>query len=118
MLSGLTGKTSMDAFRRMEEKVEALEAAAEASAEMVELGMKYLPGETTTDRYSLENEFLLLENNAAVDKEFNKLKTKMLSGATTTNNYGRAIEQEFSMLKADTVKIPVTKKYDHYNEDI
>ena len=34
MLGGVTGKTSMDAFKRMEDKVEALEAAAEVSAEM------------------------------------------------------------------------------------
>merc|ERR1719215_238463 len=44
MLSGVTGKTSMDAFSRMEEKVEALEAAAEVSAEMGAIGGNALPG--------------------------------------------------------------------------
>merc|ERR1711862_806642 len=34
MISGMTGKTSMDAFNRMEEKVIALEASAEVSADM------------------------------------------------------------------------------------
>merc|ERR1712232_574713 len=34
MISGLTGTTSMDAFNRMEEKVLAMEAAAEVSADM------------------------------------------------------------------------------------
>merc|ERR1712216_293437 len=36
MLSGLTGRTSMDAFNRMEDKVLALEAAAEVSTEMAQ----------------------------------------------------------------------------------
>lgn len=116
MLSGLTGKTSMDAFRRMEEKVEALEAAAEASAEMVNLGMKYLPGETSPNEYDIENEFLLLESKAAVDEEFKKLKTKMLSGSTT-KSYSPSIEQEFNKLKTETVKIPVRTTYDRYDDE-
>jgi phage shock protein A len=44
MLGGITGKTSMDAFTRMEVKVEALEAAAEVSAEMGSIGGNVLPG--------------------------------------------------------------------------
>merc|ERR1719506_2362144 len=44
MLGGMTGKTSMDAFKRMEDKVEALEAAAEVSAEMGSVDGKLLPG--------------------------------------------------------------------------
>merc|ERR1712194_944443 len=43
MLGGVTGKTSMDAFKRMEDKVEALEAA-EVSAEMGSFDGKALPG--------------------------------------------------------------------------
>lgn len=117
MLSGLTGKTSMDAFRRMEEKVEALEAAAEASAEMVDLGMKYLPGETTPTEFDIENEFLLLESKAAVDEEFKKLKTKMLSGSPT-KSYSPSIEQEFNKLKTETVRIPVRNTYDRYDDEI
>jgi phage shock protein A len=66
MLGGLTGKTSMDAFNRMEDKVEALEAAAEVSSEMGAL--------TGSAPASLENEFKLLEGNASVDDEMRELK--------------------------------------------
>ena len=69
MLGGITGKTSMDAFTRMAEKVEALEAAAEVSAEMGSLNGNLLPGST-----SLEAEFKLLEGSSAVDNELMKLK--------------------------------------------
>merc|ERR1719276_325440 len=61
MLSGVTGKTSMDAFSRMEEKVEALEAAAEVSAEMGSMG-NALPGGGAS---SIEKEFALLEGKSA-----------------------------------------------------
>ena len=68
MMSGMTGKTSMDAFKRMEDKVEALEAAAEVSAEMGSLsGANALPG-------SVEAEFKALEAASSVDDELNKLK--------------------------------------------
>merc|ERR1712125_239846 len=68
MLSGITGKTSMDAFSRMEEKVEALEAAAEVSAEMGSLGGNMLPGS------SIESQFAALEAASEVDNELAKLK--------------------------------------------
>jgi len=71
MLSGVTGKTSMDAFSRMEEKVEALEAAAEVSAEMGSLQGNMLPGSAES---SIEKEFKLLEAGTAVDDELAKLK--------------------------------------------
>eukprot|EP00544_Gedaniella_sp_CCMP2646_P003476 CAMPEP_0202490406 /NCGR_PEP_ID=MMETSP1361-20130828/7816_1 /ASSEMBLY_ACC=CAM_ASM_000849 /TAXON_ID=210615 /ORGANISM="Staurosira complex sp., Strain CCMP2646" /LENGTH=320 /DNA_ID=CAMNT_0049120285 /DNA_START=119 /DNA_END=1081 /DNA_ORIENTATION=- len=80
MLSGLTGNTSMDAFKRMEEKVEALEAAAEASNEM----LKLLP-ENSSDSLMdnvIENEFLLLEGNSAVEEEFERMKMKMLGASS------------------------------------
>merc|ERR1719469_417525 len=51
MLSGVTGKTSMDAFTRMEEK---LEASAEVSAEMGSLGGNMLPG---SDGAGIEAQF-------------------------------------------------------------
>jgi phage shock protein A len=69
MLGGITGKTSMDAFTRMEEKVEALEAAAEISAEMGSLNGNLLPGSS-----SLEAQFKMLEGSSAVDQELMKLK--------------------------------------------
>merc|ERR1712154_461651 len=71
MLSGITGKTSMDAFSRMEEKVEALEAAAEVSAEMGAIGGNALPGSAES---SLENQFKMLEGSRAVDDELAKMK--------------------------------------------
>jgi len=74
MLGGITGKTSMDAFNRMEEKVEALEASAEVSAEMGAMNGKALPG-------SIESEFRALEAASDVDNELNKLKGLLNAGA-------------------------------------
>ncbi|CAB9520807.1 Membrane-associated 30 kDa protein, chloroplastic [Seminavis robusta] len=71
MLGGLTGSTSMDAFTRMEEKVEALEASAEVSAEMGAVGGMALPGSSGS---SLENEFKKLEAASSVDDELSKMK--------------------------------------------
>eukprot|EP01083_Nonionella_stella_P310452 1102975_1 len=56
MLSGVSGNTSMDAFKRMEDKVEALEASAEVSSEMGALNGNMLTGSS-----SLESEFKKLE---------------------------------------------------------
>eukprot|EP00429_Kryptoperidinium_foliaceum_P031658 CAMPEP_0176152986 /NCGR_PEP_ID=MMETSP0120_2-20121206/78141_1 /TAXON_ID=160619 /ORGANISM="Kryptoperidinium foliaceum, Strain CCMP 1326" /LENGTH=320 /DNA_ID=CAMNT_0017490015 /DNA_START=179 /DNA_END=1141 /DNA_ORIENTATION=- len=71
MLGGLTGKTSMDAFSRMEEKVEALEASAEVSAEMGSMGGNMLPGSAES---SIEAQFKALEASNSVDDELSKLK--------------------------------------------
>lgn len=74
MLSGLgTGKNSMSAFVRMEEKVEALEAAAEVSADMA-----LIPNN------SMESEFRLLESSSEVENELRKMKSdlKILSPAS------------------------------------
>jgi len=78
MLGGLTGSTSMDAFSRMEEKVEALEAAAEVSAEMGAVGGKALPGSAGS---SLEAQFRQLEASNSVDDELRKMKG-LLSGSS------------------------------------
>lgn len=71
MLGGITGKTSMDAFSRMEEKVESLEAAAEVSAEMGSMAGNgnMLPGTS-----SVEAQFKALEAGSAVDDELAKMK--------------------------------------------
>jgi len=74
MLSGVTGKTSVDAFSRMEEKVMALEAAAEASAEQSK-GTLLLSG---TKEGEVEAQFRLLETSDAIDAELAKLKENML----------------------------------------
>ena len=75
MLSGLTGKTSMDAFNRMEEKVEALESAAEVSMEMANA----IPD-------TIEADFRRLEQSSKVDDELLKLKQdlKLLSPSSST----------------------------------
>lgn len=98
MLGGMTGKTSMDAFTRMESKVEALEAAAEVSAEMGAAG-GMLPGSS-----SLEKQFKMLEAGSAVDDELAKLKGLLgPSGgggapATMTNS---GVDDELEKLKRD-----------------
>jgi len=78
MLGGVTGKTSMDAFNRMEEKVEALEAAAEVSAEMGSMGGNALPGSAEG---SIEKQFKLMEAGSAVDDELSQMK-KLLGGSS------------------------------------
>ena len=91
MLSGLTGKTSMDAFGRMEEKVQALEAAAEASAELSLLGSN--DGKTP----SLEAEFLMLEQSSSVDEELAALKRELnlLEGSKTLPKQQKVAVKEF-----------------------
>ena len=96
------GKTSMDAFRRMEEKVEALEAAADASAEMS--GLSNL----LSDTFSVEKEFLMLESSASVDEELARMKKNILGPSTLpdtkkwkTKKYDPAVEIELEKVKAD-----------------
>ena len=103
MLGGMTGNTSLDAFRRMEEKVEALEAAAEASAEMSGLG-NLLPG--GSDALTLEKEFMLLEGSAAVDEELALMKKNILAPASNdtkwkAKKYDPEVEIELERVKAD-----------------
>merc|ERR1719148_367394 len=105
MLGGVTGKTSMDAFNRMEEKVEALEAAAEVSAEMGSLGGNALPGSSGA---SLEKQFKLMESGSAVDDELSQMK-KMLGGSSdasdTSSSAGapaaQSMDDELEKLKRD-----------------
>ena len=81
MLSGLSGTTSMDAFRRMEDKVAALEASAEVSAEML-LSSNMLLSPLTESKMDIELEFRRLESSDAVEQEFEKLRTKMLPSSS------------------------------------
>lgn len=110
MLGGITGKTSMDAFTRMEQKVEALEAAAEVSAEMGSLGGNLLPGSATS---SIEAQFKALEASSSVDSELQKLKG-LLSGSPSSSSSGSssyaaspsssgstALDDELEKLKKD-----------------
>lgn len=95
MMSGITGKTSMDAFTRMEEKVEALEAAADVSAEMGSLGGNMLPGSADAD---LEKQFKLLEGSNKVDDELRKMKG-MLTGSSDSKNSD--VDDELAKLKRE-----------------
>jgi len=102
MLSGVTGTTSMDAFSRMEDKVEALEAAADVSAEMGSLNSgKALPGSSAS---SLEDQFKMLEGESAVDDELNNMK-KLLAGsgggASSPKKEDKGIDDELEKLKRD-----------------
>jgi phage shock protein A len=103
MISGISGKTSMDAFTRMEEKVEALEAAAEVSAEMGSLNGNLLPG---TEGSNVEAQFRALEAASSVDSELAKLKG-LLGGSSSASGGGSAsganadVEDELAKLKRD-----------------
>jgi phage shock protein A len=105
MLTGMTGKTSMDAFKRMEEKVEALESAAEISAEMGSIGGKALPGSSGS---SLESQFKALEASSSVDSELEKLKgllsdSSSASGSSTKTSAASdaKVDDELEKLKKD-----------------
>jgi len=90
ILGSINGKmTAVEAFDRMEEKVEALEAAAEASAEMASLassGNLFAPGSDTTSEMSLEQQFKLLEGSSTVDKEFKKMKGMLKASSSSSTS--------------------------------
>lgn len=95
MLGGITGKTSMDAFSRMEDKVEALEAAAEVSAEMGSMDGRGLPGSSGG---SLESQFKMLESGSSVDRELEEMK-KMLG--TSSSAKKDDVDDELERLKRE-----------------
>merc|ERR1712205_258597 len=95
MLSGLTGKTSMDAFNRMEDKVLALEAAAEVSAEMAKSTMNAALSSSSSLSSSknkgsassdIELQFRMLEASDSVDKELKKLRANILPSALSLSS--------------------------------
>merc|ERR1711959_302430 len=89
MLGGLTGKTSMDAFNRMEEKVLALEAAAEVSVEMAKNTMSGAlapSSSSSSSASSVEMQFRMLEASDSVDKELEKLKANMLPQSSSASS--------------------------------
>lgn len=106
MLGGVTGKTSMDAFLRMEEKVEALEASAEVSAEMGSLGGNMLPG---SEGASLEAQFKALEASNSVEDELSKLKgllgeSSSAGGSSSSSASGQSdpkVDDELEKLKRE-----------------
>lgn len=89
MVSGLTGRTSMDAFNRMEEKVLTLEAAAEVSVDMAKCSMDkaLAPSSSKKDLASdTEMQFRLLEASDSVDKELEKLRAKVLPSSSSISS--------------------------------
>ena len=104
MLGGVTGKTSMDAFKRMEDKVVALEAAAEVSETMGSMGA--LPGPA-----EIEKQFKLLEASSSVDDELAAMKRNLLTGSaeepkasSTSASSGpasKAVEDEIAKMKRE-----------------
>lgn len=97
MLGGMTGSTSMDAFKRMEEKVEALEAAAEVSAEMGSMSGNALPGSSGS---SIEAQFKMLEASSSVDQELEAMKAKMLTD-TSSAPKNSGVDDELERLKKE-----------------
>jgi len=99
MISGVTGKASTDAFSRMEEKVEALEASAEVSAEMGSFNGKALPGSSGA---SVEDQFAALEAASEVDNELAKMKG-LLAGESSASGDARksGVDDELEKLKRD-----------------
>lgn len=97
MLGGITGKTSMDAFNRMEEKVEALEAAAEVSAEMGSLGGNILPGSSSA---SVDAQFKMLEASSSVDQELENMK-KLLGASSSASKKDDVVDDELERLKKE-----------------
>jgi len=98
MLSGVTGSTSMDAFNRMEDKVEALEAAAEVSSEMGSLGGNMLPGSSGAD---LEKQFRALEGASAVDDELKKMKGALSGSSSAESKKKDDLDDELAKLKRE-----------------
>lgn len=97
MISGVTGKASTDAFARMEEKVEALEAAAEVSAEMGSITGNALPGSSSA---SIEDQFKALEAANEIDDELAKMKG--LLGAESSASKGSSdVDDELEQMKRD-----------------
>jgi phage shock protein A len=102
MISGVTGKASTDAFARMEEKVEVLEAAAEVSAEMGSMTGNALPGSSSA---SIEDQFKSLEAASEIDDELAKMKG-LLAGESSSSigsssSKKNDVDDELEKLKRD-----------------
>jgi len=102
MISGVTGKASTDAFARMEEKVEAMEAAAEVSAEMGSLTGNALPGSSSA---SIEDKFKALEASSEIDDELAKMKgllsAESSSSSGSSDSKKNEVDDELEKLKRD-----------------
>lgn len=94
MVSGLTGKTSMDAFNRMEEKVLALETAAEISADMASR-TAYKSLASSEDSVSdVELQFRMLEASDSVEEELEKLRAKVLPPSSISIESAKSVARQ------------------------
>lgn len=95
MLSDMTGKSSgsMDAFERMRDKVEAMEAEAEVAGE--------LAATSSGTSVSLEDKFKALEGNSVIDDELENLR-KQLPGAVKEEEVAGELPAQ-----ASTEQVPV-----------
>eukprot|EP00904_Undaria_pinnatifida_P012864 jgi/Undpi1/8708/HiC_scaffold_25.g11173.m1 len=93
MLGNISGTTSMDAFDRMQEKVENLEASAEISGEL-----------TGASSVSLEGQFKALEGTNAVDDELARMKGLLPAkkgAAPQLTSSTPEVESELDQMKKD-----------------
>eukprot|EP00607_Mallomonas_marina_P009525 CAMPEP_0182417942 /NCGR_PEP_ID=MMETSP1167-20130531/2406_1 /TAXON_ID=2988 /ORGANISM="Mallomonas Sp, Strain CCMP3275" /LENGTH=259 /DNA_ID=CAMNT_0024591847 /DNA_START=227 /DNA_END=1006 /DNA_ORIENTATION=+ len=100
MLSTVTGSTSSDAFERMKEKVEALEAKAEVAGELAATSSG-----TTVD---LESKFKALEGDSKVEDMLAQMKRQLPSGKPPVAGelppprpYGTVVDEEYERLKRE-----------------
>lgn len=111
LVSGVTGKTSMDAFKRMEDKVEALEAAAEVSQEMGVMG-------ALSAGSDVEREFKLLEAGSAVDDELARMKNNLLTGSSTpTSGSGSGSSASSSSAGSSSSSKPVDDEFERLKRE-
>jgi phage shock protein A len=87
----------MDAYKRMEDKVNQLEASAEVSAEMGSLSSGKMLGGS-----DIEKEFALLESSSSVDDELKKMKG-LLGGSAEGGGAEKkdSMDDELEKLKRD-----------------
>ena len=91
MLSGVTGKSSTDAFSRMEEKVEMMEAQADVASDSAQL---------TAGGGSLESRFKELEATSSVDDELAKMKQGILGGGASKALPGSVEDEVENLLES------------------
>merc|ERR1712232_1198553 len=105
MMSGLTGRTSVDALNRMEEKVLAMEAKAEVSAEMAKSTMNNALAPSSSmngQSSSIEMQFRMLEASDSVDKELEKLKANLLpqSSSASSSPSAKSVARTISLINS------------------
>lgn len=93
MLSNIGGTSGMEAFERMQQKVEALESSAEVSFQL-----------TGAAGGSLEQQFKQLEGSSAIDQELAKMKGTLPGSAAKVQALPGALDDELAQLRRDLGK--------------